>query len=274
MALSAQEVITRLKESEERTHVLVNDPANVGYYTTDTTPTEQVETYPHFMRRITDTTDGIVAQANAAVEKAETIVNDGLVQIDTLVNDGLVQINESVSLAHKWATNPEDVPVKPGEFSAYHWAKKAQQVLSAAGYIDYTIGAYDPLGFVRIMYSAIGHPAMDRVINPIVNILARTGYTHTIAARSRYGFDIIIYRPDGTPGVEVGEFIDCGSFTCGDGTQCGQQGAPVVSLAVSIPVPLIDPPVPPVPDPPPYVDCGTFQCGDGTECGQPGADFQ
>lgn len=312
MALTSKEAVARFKESEERSHVLVNDPANVGFYTTDTTPGKRVETYPHFINRVTNTTNGIIAQANDAVEKVEkavndglqkfedgvewieeiveasnklvtegyvkidamvtdglvqlnTVVTDGVAQIDTMLTDGMVQIDESVTLAHKWATNAEDVPVKPGEFSAYHWAKKAQQTLSAAGYIDYTIGAVDPSGVVHIEYKAIGHPAMDRLINPIINILARTGYTHTIAARSLRGFDILVYRPDGTPGVEVGEYIDCGSFACGDGTQCGQTGQPVVFIAMSIPIPNAEPPA---------VDCGTFQCGDGTECGQPGSAFQ
>lgn len=30
-------------------------------------------------------------------------------------------------LAEKWANNPEDVPVQVGQYSAYHWAKKAEE---------------------------------------------------------------------------------------------------------------------------------------------------
>jgi len=75
MALSAQEAITRFKESEERTHVLVNDPDDVGFYTTDTTPAKQVETYPHFIKRITNTADGAVAQAQAAADRSEAAAN-------------------------------------------------------------------------------------------------------------------------------------------------------------------------------------------------------
>jgi hypothetical protein len=40
----------------------------------------------------------------------------------------------SETKAQQWAENPEDVPVEPGEFSAYHWAKKAEE----------NSGIYDP----------------------------------------------------------------------------------------------------------------------------------
>jgi hypothetical protein len=76
MALSTvQEAITRFKESEERTHILVNDPADVGYYTTDTAPSKQVETYPHFIKRITNTANGYVQQAAASAASANASKN-------------------------------------------------------------------------------------------------------------------------------------------------------------------------------------------------------
>ena len=199
----------------------------------DENPPKSAEEFYADMQGFADAAAESAADSEASAQRSEAAAD----KAEKVVADGLVQIDESVSLARKWATNPEDEPVQDNEFSAYHWAKKAQQVLSAAGYVDYTIGAVDPSGRVRINYAAIGHPAMDRLTNPIINILSRNCYTHTIAARSILGFEVIIYRPDGTPGVDVGEYVDCGSFECGDGTQCGEQGHPVVFLIVSIPVP-------------------------------------
>ena len=44
-------------------------------------------------------------------------------------------------LASKWASNPEDVVVAGGEYSAYHWAKKAildenKYLIQANGVVD------------------------------------------------------------------------------------------------------------------------------------------
>lgn len=155
--------------------------------------------------------------------------------------EAVTRFKESEERAH--------IPINaPGNVADANPARKARQAPSSARYIDYTIGAYDASGLVRIEYSAIGHPRMDRLVNPVINILAHAGYTHTIAARSLSGFDVVLYRPDGTPGVDASERIYCGGFECGDGTQCGQQGNPMVSLIVSIPVPLMEPPVPPAPE--------------------------
>lgn len=210
-----------------------------------------------------------------AVEQGLQYIGDAernaLNTVGATLHSSLEQMGGYVDLARKWAINPEDVPVRPGEFSALHWARKAQQAMSAGGYIDYTIGVVDSSGRVHIEYALIGHPPMDRIINPIVNILARSGYMHTITDRSLTGFDILIYRPDGTQGVDGAEYVDCGTFECGDGTQCGQAGEPVVRIAISIPIPNGEPPSP---ENPSYIDCGKFQCGDGTQCGQPGSAFQ
>ena len=197
-------------------------------------------------------TTGSLAQIKTATDNGVALLNtntnnglafldakgqEKLKQINTATETGLVEIDESVSLARKWATNPEDLPVKNGEFSAYHWAKKAQRTLTAAGYVDYTLEVTNASGLVRVFYASIGHPQMDRIINPIVNIIAFSAYTYTIVSRSLLGFDILIYRPNGTPGVDVSEFVDCGSFECGYGTQCGQKGTALIVLAVSIPLP-------------------------------------
>ena len=69
--LTAAEAIVRLKQTEQRTHTLVNDPDNVGHYTTDTNPPKQVETYPHFMARIQNEADGVVALATEQAQHSE-----------------------------------------------------------------------------------------------------------------------------------------------------------------------------------------------------------
>lgn len=276
-AISAAESATDAASSAQQAGQYTQDAQKIyekiGDATTDSLTQIKTATTGSLTQIKTATDNGVAllsTNTNNGLAFLDAKGQEKLKQINTATETGLVKVDESVSLARKWATNPEDSPVKDGEFSAYHWAKKAQQTLTAAGYVDYTLEVTNASGLVRVLYASIGHPQMDRIINPIVNIIAFSAYMHTIAARSLFGFDILIYRPDGTPGVDVSEFVDCGSFECGDGTQCGQKGTALIFLAVSIPLPRE---VPPIPDPPPYVDRGTFFCGDGTECGQPGKAF-
>ena len=42
----------------------------------------------------------------------------------------------SANRAQEWAENPEDVPVIPGEFSAFHWAQKSQAFTNWDQYLD------------------------------------------------------------------------------------------------------------------------------------------
>lgn len=59
----------------------------------------------------------------------------------------------SADLAKKWATEQEDVPVAGGEFSAYHWAQKAEEGIASGVAMSSHISAIDP------------HPAMRNIVN-------------------------------------------------------------------------------------------------------------
>lgn len=55
-----------------------------------------------------------------------SVLNVGEISIDgTSIQDLVQEATDAAELAEKWATNPEDVPVEPGKFSALHWAEKA-----------------------------------------------------------------------------------------------------------------------------------------------------
>src|SRR5690625_243429 len=41
--------------------------------------------------------------------------------------EAAIEAESSKDLAYRWANEPENQPVEQGEFSAYHWAKKAQE---------------------------------------------------------------------------------------------------------------------------------------------------
>lgn len=64
-----REAVERFDGNEERIDVFVNAPKGEESY--QTRHGEKVETLPHFMRRITDETNGVVAEARKEVYRAE-----------------------------------------------------------------------------------------------------------------------------------------------------------------------------------------------------------
>ena len=44
-----------------------------------------------------------------------------------------IHAQNSKAVAQQWAVNPEDVPVDGGQYSAYHWAQKAAEVVGQGG---------------------------------------------------------------------------------------------------------------------------------------------
>ena len=109
---------------------------------------------------------------------------------------------------------------------------------SGAGFSDYSIKVNNANGRVTVVLADIGHPEMPGQFNPLVNLVSVSPYYFCIVNRSPEEFTVQIYKPGGTPGVEVAAYIECGTFECGDGTQCGQEGAGSnVELLVSIPSP-------------------------------------
>ena len=111
---------------------------------------------------------------------------------------------------------------------------------SGAGFTDYAIKVNNANGRVNVVLADIGHPEMPGQFNPVVNLVSVSPYYFCIVNRSPEEFTVQVYKPGGTPGVEVAAYIECGTFECGDGIQCGQEGAGSnVELLVSIPMPPV-----------------------------------
>lgn len=106
----------------------------------------------------------------------------------------------------------------------------------SSGMKDYTIPVTDASGSVPVLLSALGHPDQAMLFNPRINLLSASPYFYGITRRSLEGFTVQIYRPSGTPGADIVEFVELGTFECGDGTECGQSGGADVILLVSLPL--------------------------------------
>lgn len=105
------------------------------------------------------------------------------------------------------------------------------------GMIDYTIPVTKASGSVPVLLSSLGHPVQEALFNPRINLLSSSPYFYGITRRDLEGFTVQIYRPDGTPGADIVEFVELGTFECGDGTECGQSGGGAdVTLLVSLPL--------------------------------------
>lgn len=107
----------------------------------------------------------------------------------------------------------------------------------SSGMKDYTIPVTDASGSVPVLFSALGHPDQAALFNPRINLLSASPYFYGITRRNLEGFTVQIYRPNGTPGADIVEFVELGTFECGDGTECGQSGGGAdVTLLVSLPL--------------------------------------
>ena len=106
-----------------------------------------------------------------------------------------------------------------------------------SGMKDYALPVTNASGVVPVLFSSIGHPAQDALVNPRINLLSASPYFYGITRRNLEGFTVQIYRPDGTPGVDIVEYVELGTFECGDGTECGQSGGGAdVTLLVVLPL--------------------------------------
>lgn len=78
-----------------------------------------------------------IAPAKADIQTVAANITDIV-----YVSNNVTTIVGSVAKAKAWAENPEDVPVEPGEFSAFHWAQKAA-ALVGGGVINDAVTATD-----------------------------------------------------------------------------------------------------------------------------------
>ena len=106
-----------------------------------------------------------------------------------------------------------------------------------AGFAEYSLDVTNANGKVVVSLAALGHPEMPGLFNPIVNIISVVPYFCCITHRSAEEFTVQIYKPGGQPGLDISEYIECGTFAAGEGIECGQGGSESdVKLAVSIPI--------------------------------------
>jgi hypothetical protein len=90
---------------------------------------------------------------------------------------------------------------------------------------------------VPVVLAALGHPPQEALYNPVVNLLTQSPYFFCITRRSLESFTVQLYRPNGQPGADIVQYVEMGTFECGDGTECGQSGSGAdVSVLVSLPV--------------------------------------
>ncbi len=68
--------ITRFEGNEARVQELVNGN-ETGYYQTNLTPQKQVETWPHFIDRLSDKATGVIAVAETAATRASASATAG-----------------------------------------------------------------------------------------------------------------------------------------------------------------------------------------------------
>lgn len=84
----------------------------------------------------------------------------------------------SETKADKWANNPEDVPVEPGKFSAYHWMEKAKTI--AGGGVQTVAEAAD--GHVAIDLTDPENPVFDLKPDTIAAILGSLRWVRALDA--------------------------------------------------------------------------------------------
>lgn len=98
----------------------------VAKVTADSTTLHSIVHGPASGTGSTVTTEGgdvkTVAKAIADLEAAYTAAN-----VVAEVDADRASAEAAANMAHAWAEEPEDVEVAPGQFSAHHWAAKAEQ---------------------------------------------------------------------------------------------------------------------------------------------------
>lgn len=102
--------------------------------------------------------------------------------------------------------------------------------------VDYIIPVTDTSGLVVINYADLGHSNALGVFNPNINLITAFPYFFVVKSVSDTSFTVQIYKPDGTPEVNVALYVELGTFSLGDGTELGAQGSGTdVSLYITLP---------------------------------------
>jgi hypothetical protein len=149
-----------------------------------------------------------------------------------MVRDFLSVMNQKVS----WADTTLQGAVIRAEIAAQLADQAARR---SAGFTEYSIPVTNSSGRVTIVLSALGHAVLGSVFNPIINIISPVPYMYVITERSAEAFTVQLYKPDGTAGVAVPEYLECSSSVeLGDNIELGRASeGTFVYLAVSVPNP-------------------------------------
>lgn len=228
--------------------VLLGDPTIGG---AQPTPTPTVRGLVESVKVATNAAIG-----NAAAEMQQQIRQEGNTQITRVRDEATYQIGQASAEADRAAIEADRAKteadravdmtgVRAASKEHFGFVKVGDGInvdedgtISANfGMVDYTLPVTDASGAVPVLYSSIGHPAQATLVNPRINLLSASPYFYGITRRYLEGFTVQIYRPDGTPGADIVEFVELGTFECGDGTECGQSGGGAdVTLLVSLPL--------------------------------------
>ena len=82
------------------------------------------------------TLQGLVSEANSSATNASNSATNASNSAtnanfsEESANESQINAYNSEIMASKWSENPEDIEVLTGQYSAYHWARKAQAVVS------------------------------------------------------------------------------------------------------------------------------------------------
>jgi hypothetical protein len=227
--------------------VMLGDPEAGG---PQPTPTQTVRGLVESVRVATNAAIGATAN-----EMRQQIREEGGVQINRVREEAAFQIGLAANEADRAVTEADRARAEADravDMTGVGAASKTNfgfvrigdgidvapdGTISTQGGRDYVIPATDSSGLIVVRYAALGHPPLTRLVNPIINLLTVTPYYFALVRRSMEGFSIQLYRPGGQPGVNIVQFVACGTFRIGDGTRIGQKrvGADV-NVLVTIPV--------------------------------------
>ena len=228
--------------------VLLGDPAIGG---AQPTPTPTVRGLVESVKVATNAAIG-----DAAAEMQQQIRQEGNTQITRVRDEATYQIGQASAQADRAASEPDRARPeadRAADMTGVGAASKTNfgfvkvgdgisvddegTISVSSGMKDYTIPVTEASGSVPVLLTALGHPEQAALFNPRINLLSASPYFYGITRRNLEGFTVQIYRPDGTPGADIVEFVELGTFECGDGTECGQSGGGAdVTLLVSLPL--------------------------------------
>jgi hypothetical protein len=126
LALSIQQVIDNLKVIQRADNALANNTVGTDQLAGNITLTV-VEGVSE-----AQAAQSAAEAAQAAAEAAQTAAETAETNAETAETNA----EAAEALAEKWATNPEDVVVADGKYSAYHWAQKATEIGDVSGKVD------------------------------------------------------------------------------------------------------------------------------------------